>query len=181
MKQGISTRWFNIATNLGVIVGLITVIFQMIEDRNLLRVTLTNEYYSSYIHADTIFAGENLPTVFEKALLEPKNLSISEMRIMEAQTFSPINRWINLYRMSEAGIVDDTFWKSQIDLDATFYLGSPYGRAYWEVSSPMWSSDFLPDAVRQRVEENLYAENIEPNSNYTKNYYELIKNAISEN
>ena len=101
MNQGISTKWFTIAINLGVIIGLISVIFQMIEDRNLLRVTLTNDYYTSYINADTIFAGENLPAVFEKSLLDPKNLSISEMRIMKAQTFSPINRWINLYRMSE--------------------------------------------------------------------------------
>ena len=180
MNNQISTRWV-IATNIGVLVGLISVIFQLIEDRNLLRVSLTNDYYSSYIQADTIFAGENLPAVFEKAHVDPKNLSISEMRIMEAQTFSPINRWINLYRMSEAGIVDDKFWKTQIDLDATFYLGSPYGRAYWEVSSPLWSSDFLPDAIRKRVEERLYDENIQPNSNYTKNYYEDIKNAFSEN
>ncbi|MDG1712809.1 MAG: hypothetical protein P8H21_03010, partial [Woeseiaceae bacterium] len=75
MKQEISTKWFTIATNLGVIVGLISVIFQMIEDRNLLKVTLTNDYYNSYINADTIFAGENLPAVYEKALLNPKDLS----------------------------------------------------------------------------------------------------------
>ncbi|MDA9109451.1 hypothetical protein N9K05_03365 [Woeseiaceae bacterium] len=181
MRQEISTKWFTIATNIGVIVGLISVIFQMVEDRNLLRVTLTNDYYTSYINADTIFAGENLPEIFEKALLDPKNLSISEMRVMEAQTFSPINRWINLYRMAEADIVDDMFWQSQVDLDTTYYLGSPYGRAWWEVTSPNWSSSFLPDEVRQRIESNLYAENIEPNSNYTKDYYEQIKEAIRQN
>tara|TARA_B110000003_G_scaffold41871_1_gene39040 strand:+ start:978 stop:1523 length:546 start_codon:yes stop_codon:yes gene_type:complete len=180
MRQEISTKWFTIATNLGVIVGLISVIFQMIEDRNLLKVTLTNDYYNSYINADTIFAGENLPAVYEKALLNPKDLSISEMRVMEAQTFSPINRWINLYRMAEAGIVDDTFWKSQIDLDTTYYLGTPYASAWWKISSPLWSSDFLPDAVRERIEKNLYNSNGEPDSSYTKNYYEQIKNAIKE-
>ena len=119
MNQEISTRWFAIVTNLGVLIGLISVIFQMQEDRNLLRVTLTNDFYSSYINADTMFAGENLPAVYEKALLDPKNLSIGEMRLMEAQTFAPINRWINLYRLSESGIVDDTFWKTQVDLDRT--------------------------------------------------------------
>ncbi|MDG1865334.1 MAG: hypothetical protein P8I76_04715 [Woeseiaceae bacterium] len=180
MKQEISTKWFTIATNLGVIVGLISVIFQMIEDRNLLKVTLTNDYYHSYINADTLFAGENLPAVYEKALLNPKDLSISEMRIMEAQTFSPINRWINLYRMAEAGIVDDTFWKSQIDLDTTYYLGTPYASPWWEISSPLSSSDFLPDEVRERIEINLYNDNGKPKTSYTKNYYEKIKNAIKE-
>ena len=155
MNQEISTRWFAIVTNLGVLMGLISVIFQMQEDRNLLRVTLTNDFYSSYINADTMFAGENLPAVYEKALLDPKNLSIGEMRLMEAQTFAPINRWINLYRLSESGIVDDSFWKTQVDLDTVYYLGNPYGRAWYEVTAPLWSSDFLPDEVRKRIENNL--------------------------
>ena len=119
MNQEISTRWFAIITNLGVLIGLISVIFQLEQDRNLLRVTLTNDYYNSYINTDAIFSGENLPAIFEKALVDPKNLTIAEMRIMEAQTFSPINRWINLYRLAEAGIVDDSFWKHQVDLDTS--------------------------------------------------------------
>ena len=40
MRQETSTNWFTIATNIGVIVGLISVILQMIEDRTLLRVAL---------------------------------------------------------------------------------------------------------------------------------------------
>ena len=125
MNQEIKARWFAIVTNMGVLIGLILVIFQMQQDRNLIRATLTNDFYSSYIDADTIFAGENLPAVYEKSLLDPKNLSIGEMRVMEAQTFAPINRWINLYRLSEAGIVDDSFWKTQVDLDTLYYLGNP--------------------------------------------------------
>jgi hypothetical protein len=40
MWQESSTNWFTIATNIGVIVGLISVILQMIEDRTLLRMAL---------------------------------------------------------------------------------------------------------------------------------------------
>ena len=40
MQQEISTKWLTIATNIGVIVGLVSVIFQMGGDRNLLRVAL---------------------------------------------------------------------------------------------------------------------------------------------
>ena len=184
MNQEISTRWFAIVTNLGVLIGLISVIFQMQEDRNLLRVTLTNDFYSSYINADTMFAGENLPAVYEKALLDPKNLSIGEMRLMEAQTFAPINRWINLYRLSESGIVDDTFWKTQVDLDTVYYLGNPYGRAWYEVTAPLWSSDFLPDEVRKRIENNLkqgmLSEGQSLSINYAKDYYEKVRDAIKK-
>jgi len=104
-----SMRWLNVIANIGVLIGLLSVLFQMKQDQELLRVTLTNDYYTSYITADTSFAGESLPAIWEKALLDPKNLSIKDMRTMESQTFAPINRWINLYRLSEAGIVDESF------------------------------------------------------------------------
>jgi hypothetical protein len=182
MNQEMKTRWFSIATNLGVLLGLISVIFQMQQDRNLLRVTLTNDFYNSYITADTIFAGENLPAVYEKSILDPENLSIGEMRVMEAQTFAPINRWINLYRLAEVDIVDDSFWKTQVDLDTLYYFGNPYGRAYFEVTVPNWNSDFFPDEVRERVEKNLkdgtLLEGKNSSFNYTKDYYEQIRSAI---
>ena len=182
MNQEISTRWFAIVTNLGVLLGLISVIFQMEEDRNHLKVVLTNDFYNSYISSDTIFAGENLPAVYEKSILDPKNLSIGEMRLMEAQTFAPINRWINLYRLSESGIVDNSFWKTQVDLDTVYYLGNPYGRAWWEVTTPMWGSNFLPDEIRERVENNLnggtLSEGQSLSVNYAKDYYEKVRDAI---
>jgi hypothetical protein len=174
MGRTISMSWLNVIANAGVLIGLLSVLFQMRQDQELLRVTLTNDFYTSYIAADTAFAGENLPAVWERALLDPKNLSIAEMRVMEAQTFAPINRWINLYRLSEAGIVDESFWKSQVNLDASYYLGTPYGKAYWEVSSGVWPDEFLPNSLREHIDQVL--STVKPET--TLNYYKNIKAAI---
>ena len=117
----------------------------MRQNQELMKVNLTNDYYSSYAQAEMIFAGENLPAVWEKSLVDPKNLSLKEMRILEAHTYSPITRWINLYRLYEAGILEKTFWQSQVNLDASYYLGTPYGRAYWETIKPhALESNFIP-------------------------------------
>ena len=138
-------RWLNVTANLGVLAGLILVIFEMRQNQELMKVNLTNDYYSSYAQAEMIFAGENLPAVWEKSLVDPKNLSLKEMRILEAHTYSPITRWINLYRLYEAGILEKTFWQSQVNVDASYYLGSPYGRAYWENIKPhALESKFIP-------------------------------------
>ena len=140
-----SNRWLNVTANLGVLAGLILVIFEMRQNQELMKVNLTNDYYSSYAQAEMIFAGENLPAVWEKSLLDPKNLSLKEMRILEAVTYSPITRWINLYRLYEAGILEKTFWQSQVNVDASYYLGTPYGRAYWENIKPhALESKFIP-------------------------------------
>ena len=140
-----SNRWLNVTANLGVLAGLILVIFELRQNQELMKVNLTNDYYSSYAQAEMIFAGENLPAAWEKSLVDPKNLSLKEMRILEAHTYSPITRWINLYRLYEAGILEKTFWQSQVNLDASYYLGTPYGRAYWENIKPhALESKFIP-------------------------------------
>ena len=169
-----TNRWLNVTANLGVLVGLVLVLFEMRHNQELVRVTLTNDYYSSYIATDTVFAGENLPEVWEKSLLDPENLSIKEMRIMEAQTFSPLNRWIKLYRLSEAGIVDPNFWKTQVELDANYYFNTRYGKAYYEVSKKSWTTDFLPEELRNYIDSILH--NAEPET--TLDYYNRIKAAI---
>ena len=149
----ISNRWLNVTANLGVLAGLILVIFEMRQNQELMKVNLTNDYYSSYAQAEMIFAGENLPLVWEKSLLDPKNLSLKEMRILEAHTYSPITRWINLYRLYEAGILEKIFWQTQVNVDASYYLGTPYGRAYWDNIKPhALESKFIPAELLRYID-----------------------------
>ena len=130
-------------------------ILQMNQNEELIRVQITNDYFESYIAADTTFAGENLPAVWQKSFEDPENLSIAEMRVMEAQTFSPVSRWINLYRLAEAGIVDESFLESQIDMDVSFYLGSQYGRAWWELYSEAIPTSYLPTELKDQIDKKL--------------------------
>ena len=148
-------RWLTLGANLGVLGGLILVILQMNQNEKLIRVQITNDYFESYIAADTAFAGENLPAIWQRSFEEPENLSIAEMRVMEAQTFSPVSRWINLYRLAEAGIVDESFWKSQVDVDVSFYLGSQYGRAWWELYSDTLPVSYLPTKLKDEIDKKL--------------------------
>ena len=170
-----SNRWLNVTANLGVLAGLILVIFEMRQNQELMKVNLTNDYYSSYAQAEMIFAGENLPAVWEKSLVDPKNLSLKEMRILEAHTYSPITRWINLYRLYEAGILEKTFWQSQVNVDASYYLGSPYGRAYWENIKPhALESKFIPLDLLDYIDNVLAATDPQD----VRRHFESIQAAI---
>lgn len=155
MLPGKLNRWLVLGANVGVIVGLILVLLQMKQNEELLRVQVTNEYFESYIAAETSFAGENLPAIWQKSVEEPENLSIAEMRAMEAQTFAPLSRWINLYRLAEAGIIDESFWKSQVALDTPFYFSSPYGKAWWEFFGERFPISFLPIELKDEINKNL--------------------------
>ena len=150
-------RWLVLFANIGVLVGLVLVLLQMKQNEELLRVQIMNEYFESNIAEQATFAGENLPTIWQKSIEEPENLSFAEMRAMEAQTFSPLSRWINLYRLSEAGIVDKSFWKSQVEMDAPFYFSSPYGRAWWELYAEQIPVSYLPTELKDEIDKQLAA------------------------
>ena len=132
MDSNKSAQWFNLLANIGIVIGLILVILQMNQNEKLMRIQLLNQYSESYIAADTTIAGENLPLVWQKSIEEPENLTLAEMRILESQTFSPLLRWLNLYKLAKADILDESVWKTEVSTDVAFYFGTPYARAWWE-------------------------------------------------
>jgi hypothetical protein len=150
-------KWMSVGANAGVLIGLALVIMQLNQNETLLRVQIMNQYYDSYIAADSAFAGDNVAEIFEKSMIEPENLSFADMRALESQTFSPMLRWINLYRLSESGIIDDSEWRRQVKADAGYYLGTPYGRAWWEFQSTEEDimDSFLPAELREYVNAQL--------------------------
>ena len=155
------TRWLTVGANLGVLIGVVLVLLQMRQNEKLLSVQLTNDFFESYIAADTAFAGENLPAIWQKSVEEPEKLSIADLRALESQTFSPVSRWISLYRLTEEGIVDDSFLESQLTMDVSYYLSSPYGRAWWDVVGNTISNSYLPPALKARIDAKM--EGMAPN------------------
>jgi hypothetical protein len=163
---------FNVLANVGIVVGLILVILQMDQNEKLLRVQLLNQYSDSYIAADTTFAGENLPLSWQKSIQQPENLTLAEMRILEPQTFSPLMRWLNLYNLAEAGILDESVWKSEVSTDVGFYFGTPYGRAWWDHYSNAFEIAFLPLEVKELINQEMIATK---NNNVIDSYMNIQK------
>ncbi len=134
MKLNKIADWLQIIANFGILIGLILVLMQMHQNEELQRIQIMNQYHDSYSAYETAFAGENLPDIWEKSWLEPENLTLSEMRAMEAITFVPLNRWPNLYRQSEAGILDQDDWKDEVLNDVSYYFDTrmpgPGGRKW---------------------------------------------------
>ena len=108
-----------------------------------------------------------------KHLSEPENLSMAEMRVLEAGYWSPISRWLVKYDLYERGLLDSGDWKAPIDRDAMFLLNSAYGRAYWKearnsprlpaefvsyVDAFIGTTDFGPETFYKRIQSYLSEE-----------------------
>jgi hypothetical protein len=87
--------WLQVLSNLAVLGGLVLVALQMDQNERLMRVQLLNQYGDSMIAFETAVGGENLAVIWAKAVETLEELSLAEMRAMEAMLYPSLLGWIN--------------------------------------------------------------------------------------
>ncbi len=127
------SQWLQVSANVGILAGLILVALQMQQSLNLTRVQLEKQEAEAYIATEMDIAGENFAQVWQKSIEQPEDLTLAEMRVMEAGLWGHgMMRWVNSYRLYELGLLDDEEWRIDVGADVPFALGNSYGRAWWE-------------------------------------------------
>ncbi len=127
-------QWLQVGANIGILAGLVLVALQMQQSLDLARIQLEKQEAEAYTATEMDIAGENFAQVWQKSIEQPQDLTLAEMRVMEAGLWGHgIVRWVNSYRLYELGLLDDEEWKIAVSADVPFALGNSYGRAWWEV------------------------------------------------
>ena len=130
--------WLQIIANVGILGSLVLLALQMEQSADLTKLQLLRDDSNSHISAEQAYVGEQFAVVWEKMILEPENLTLAEMRILDSNIWSQgLYRWWNNYELYQAGLLSEDDWKTPIKSDAGYLLLHPYGRAYWdEVRQP---------------------------------------------
>ena len=179
MKIEKITGLLQVTANIGIVAGLVVVLLQMQQTEKLLSLQITNQYYDSYIASENSLVGDNFAEIYQKSIDEPENLTIGEMRLLENHTFVPLNRWIGLYRMYEAGLMDASMWKSQVDLDVSFYFGDIYGRTWWQRNGTGFNSKFMPPELVSYIDAELEAVPETYNANGFRELREMVREKVA--
>ena len=146
-------HWLQVGANLGIILGLVLVGFQLKQNSDLLRVQLLYDESQSFINHERMMIGENGAQVWASSLEAPEDLSLAETRIMEAYLYAMAEQWRASHMLFEFGVLGDE-WRDRLVEETGYYLGNPYARAWWEVYST--DSDLPPEMkaiIRARLEE----------------------------
>jgi hypothetical protein len=168
--------WLQVGANVGILAGLILVGLQMQQNERLFKIQLVNQFNQSQATLETAVGGEDLATTWAKAVERPGELTLAEMRALEAVLYAPLIQWINLYRLHESGITDENEWKSEVNANAGYFYGSAYGRAWWEMMSEIFEPPFLPKELEAHIE--IIVGGQSPNAN--AGMYEAIKRRAIE-
>ncbi len=122
-------NWLQIGANIGLLAGIALVAVQINQNTKLVRIQLLNEESRTLIEGEHSMLGENPAVVIEKSVVDPQNLSVGEMRVMEAVHWRVFQQIQHLYDERE---LYGEKWKRLVEQEAAWALGTPFGRAWWE-------------------------------------------------
>ena len=81
-------KWLQVSANIGIVLGLVLVGIQLRQNSDLARIQLLYEESNRAIDLETAVVGEQSAAVWAKSIEAPEDLTLAEIRIMEALLWS---------------------------------------------------------------------------------------------
>lgn len=164
-------RWLTLAANLGVLLGLIVLIFEVRQNAALSRIGLEAERAAAQARYEQHIANPDMAEVWMKAVYTPEDLTPSELRTFDGIMVAGVMTWEHLMTMRDGGLVDDRRVRLHIQNNAPFYFGFALAKNWWRENAIGWQGSelyLMADPIVQNVDEN-----------FLVTYYEGLRTGIT--
>lgn len=151
MDFGKLNSWLQVSANIGIVLGLLLVGVQLKQNTDLARIQMLNEETQRVVNYELEVVGERGAEVWAKSIQDPENLTLDEVRIMEALLWSFTENLHGTYRLAQLGLLEERDWRARVESEVPFYLSDRYSRAWWEnfAGSP---SSSVPEEFRLAIQ-----------------------------
>lgn len=158
MDFGKLSNWLQVSANIGIVLGLVLVGMQLKQNSDLARIQLLHDESRRAVEFELEVVGERGAEVWAKSIEDPENLTLDEVRIMEALLWSFIENLRGTHRLAQLGLLEEDDWRSRVESEVTFYLSDPYSRAWWTVfgGDP---NESMPEELRAAINDVIAGDN----------------------
>ena len=132
MNVGKLNASLTLGANVGVLIGLIVLIVELNQNTDHLRLQVIDQINAREFTSNSIFLVENPAQVIEKSLTEPKNITYTEFRVLDAYLINALSLWEARFFLYQAGLVDSNNWKTKVEQDASWFFGNKFAKKWWE-------------------------------------------------
>ncbi len=146
MKSERLNSWLQIATNLGLIGGLVLVAVQIQQTRDLTRLQMRLDLIAASQQMEQGLLGEEPGIAWGKSIRDPTSLSDAEVKSVDSILINQLNQWGWLVTIERAGLEELGALERSIRKDAWFYFGNPFAKRWWVSNRDPGEWD--PDLVR---------------------------------
>ena len=124
--------WASILANLGLLAGMVLVAYEINQNSQLARMALVNEGIVASNEFWANLMGEKPARVVAMAVECPESMSYSDYFEMDAYLFTGMNFLYRNYQLAQEGIFTEEDWQAEVAGYTGWYLGNPFGRAWWD-------------------------------------------------
>ena len=156
MDSARTNHWLQIIANVGIVIGLLLVGFQMKQNADLLKTQMLYDESRRIVDFEMQMLGDDPARVWAKSMTEPQDLILEERRIMEAMLWTYAEHIRATHLLSELGLLDDDEWRARVRAESGFYYGNQYGLAWWKNYSEenIGMPQEVIDAVNERLDDS---------------------------
>jgi hypothetical protein len=131
---------------------MVLVAYEINQNSQLARMTLVNEGNVASNQFWANLMGENPAQVIGMAVECPEAMSYSDYMAMDAFLFIGMNITYRNYELAHEGIFTEEDWQQSVENYAAWYLGNPFGRAWWNEEGRYFFADDFADYVDRQLE-----------------------------
>ena len=135
--------WLGFVANMGVVLGLVLVAYQINQEAELTKIQLFSEATSSRKEFNQAMMGSDPMAVVAKSVERPHDLTLAELLIMDMYFISALNELRRLEQLKEAGLAVD----AEVEGFHVFYFGSNFAQAWFTE----YSGDNEFESTRERI------------------------------
>ena len=138
--------------NFGLLVGLILVAVQINQNSELARMQMINEGNVATNQIWAITMGENPTESIAWSFENPEEMSFVDFIVVDTWLYTTMNLFYRNYELAREGIFEDQDWQKAIDVNATWWLGSRFGRTWWKEEARFFFAPEFSAYVDQHLE-----------------------------
>ncbi len=146
------TPWLTIAANVGLLAGMVLVAYEINQNSQLARVTMVNEGNVASNQFWANLMGETPGDAIGMSVECPEAMTFSDWFVMDAFLFTGMNYLYRNFELAQEGIFTKEDWQEVVKGYTGWYLGNPFGRAWWEEEGRNFFADEFVDYVDMQLE-----------------------------
>jgi hypothetical protein len=145
------SKWLTVIANLGVLIGLILVSYELNQNSKLARAALINDGsgFENQFWADVM--GDAPTSVIAMAVECPERMSYADYMAMDAYLFTSLNIVYRNYELAQEGLFTQSDWKKDVEGYTHWYLGNDFGRAWWSKEGQFFFDENFSNHVGKQL------------------------------
>ncbi len=169
MNESRVTKWITIAINLAVLAGLILLVMEIRQNNNLAILQALQERRSLIQQSEMEYYDPEISKVWVKSIMEPENMTLSEIRAMDAFLNVQLFNSGHIWSLGQAGLMSEEESREWILEDVNYAFGNTFAQTWWQVWGSSWSHLTEVDEAISSLDEN-----------QTKRKFEAIQRLLKE-